>query len=157
SGTTAATFTVSLSAPTDQTVTVNYSTADGTAVAGSDYEAASGTLTFDPGQTSQTVTVSVLGDTLSEASETFTLNLSSPTNATLIQAQGTTTISDDDPLPSLSVNNVSVVEGNSGTTAATFTVSLSAPSGQTVTVSYATLNGTALASSDYTATSGTLT
>jgi len=75
--------TVTLSAASGQTITVNYSTADGTALAGSDYTASSGTLTFAPGQTSKTVTVTVLGDTVVEGTESFTLNLSGATNATL--------------------------------------------------------------------------
>ncbi len=157
SGTVAATFTVTLSAASTQTVTVNYATANNSAAAPGDYAAASGTLTFAPGVTTQTVTVPVNGDTLSEANETFFVNLSSPTNATLAQPQGTGTILDNDPLPSLTISDASVNEGNSGTVAATFTVTLSAASGQAVTVNYATANGTATAGSDYTAASGTLT
>jgi hypothetical protein len=153
-----ATFTVTLTASVSQTVTVNYATANGTATtAGGDYQAASGTLTFAPGQTSQTVSILVNGDTLNEANETFYLNLSNPVGATLARGSATGTILNDDPVPSLSVNDVSVLEGNSGTTGAVFTISLSAPSGQTVMVNYATANGTATASSDYTSTSGTLT
>ena len=157
SGTTSATFTVSLSGPSAQTVTVNYATADGTAVAGSDYVAASGTVTFNPGITTQSVNVLVNGDTTFEANETFTVNLSSPTNATIVGGTGTGTISNDDTAPVLSVNNASVTEGNVGTTTATFTVSLSAASGLTTTVNYATADGTATAGIDYVAASGTLT
>src|SRR5262249_47189981 len=113
SGTTNATFTVSLSAASTQTVTVNYATADGSAVAGSDYTAASGILTFAPGETSKTVTVTVLGDVIDEANETFSVTLSAPTNATLGTSTGTGTITDDDTA-AVAVNDVSVVEGNSG-------------------------------------------
>src|SRR5262249_28723575 len=141
SGTTALTFTVSLDQPAFSPVTVHYVTADGTAVAGSDYQAASGDLTFPAGPTQKTVTVLVSADTLNEAAETFVVNLSSPTNATLAHGQATGTILNDDPLPALSIGDVSVTEGNSGTTAATFTVSLSAASGQTVTVNFATADG----------------
>ena len=77
--------------------------------------------------------------------ETFFVNLSNPTNATIADGQGVGTIIDDDPLPSLSINDVTVTEGNSGTTNATFTVTLSAASGQAVTVDYATADGTATA------------
>ena len=80
-GTTAATFTVTLSAAATFPVTVNYATANGTATAGSDYTAASGTLTFAPGQTSKPITVTVNGDTAVEPNETFFVNLSAPTNA----------------------------------------------------------------------------
>src|SRR5262249_14659846 len=76
SGTTDATFTVSLSAASGKTVTVDYATADGSAAAGDDYTAASGTLTFAPGETSKTVTVSVIGDRIDEDDETFVVNLS---------------------------------------------------------------------------------
>jgi hypothetical protein len=158
-GTTVAVFTVTLSASSTQTVTVNYATANGTATAGSDYTAASGTLTFAPGTTSRTLSVIVAGDTQSEANETFFVNLTSPSNATIADGQGQGTIVNDDGLPTLSINNVTVTEGNAGTTtSAVFTVSLSAASAQTVTVHYGTADGTAtVANNDYIATSGTLT
>jgi large repetitive protein len=158
SGTTAAAFTVSLSAPSGRSVSVSYATADGTAtVAANDYSASAGTLTFAAGETSKTVTVPIVGDALDEANETFTVGLSGAVNATIGDATGAGTITDDDPLPSLSVNSVSVPEGNSGTTAMAFTVALSAPSGRSVSVNYATADGTATAGADYTAASGTLT
>jgi hypothetical protein len=154
-----AVFTVTLSPASGQTVTVNYATADGTATAPADYTAASGgTLTFNPGITSRTITVPVIGDTLDEPNETFVVNLSGAVNATIADAQGTGTITDNDATPSLRINNVSVAEGNTGTTVnASFTVTLSAASSQTVSVSYATSNVTAVAGQDYTAVSGTLT
>jgi serralysin len=89
-------FTVSLSEATIDTVTVNYATADGTAKAGEDYLAASGTLTFNPGETSKTISVSVRKETVFEADETFYLNLSNPTSATIADSQGTGTILNDD-------------------------------------------------------------
>jgi hypothetical protein len=156
-GTTSAIFTVTLSLASSQTVTVNYATANGTATAGSDYTATTGTVTFAPGATSQTITVAVLGDTRNEANETFFVNLSTPSNATIADGQGQGTILNDDALPALSINNVTVTEGNTGTTPAVFTVTLSVASGQTVTVNYATADGKATAGSDYTATAGTLT
>jgi hypothetical protein len=96
SGMTQFTFTVTLSAASSQTVTVNFATANGTATAGSDYYANSGTLTFNPGQTSQTITVMVFGDTIHEANETFYVNLSNAVNAWLSVSQGTGTILNDD-------------------------------------------------------------
>jgi hypothetical protein len=158
-GTTNANFTVTLSAVSGQTVTVNYATADGTAAAGTDYAAATGTLTFTPGQTTQTVTVLVNGDTDFEQSETFSVNLTTPANATISDGVGQGTITNDDaapPPPPLSINDVSVAEGDSGTKTLDFTVSLSPTSSGTVTVDYSTANGTATAGSDYQATSGTL-
>ncbi len=158
SGTTNANFTVSLSPASGKTVTVNYATANGTAVAPADYTAKSSTtLTFNPGQTSLPVTVVTKGDTLDEDNETFTLDLSAPSNATLSDGQGVGTITDDDGLPAITVGDVTVAEGDSGTQNAAFTVTLSPASGRTVTVDYGTTNGTAVAPGDYTATSGTLT
>jgi Calx-beta domain len=156
SGTSNATFTASLDIPSEQVVTVNYATADGTATAGSDFTATSGSLTFSPAVTTRTVNVPIVGDVLDEADETFTFTLSSPSNALLGTAQATGTILDDDPLPALSVNDAVVPEGDTGTTTMTFTVSLGAPGGRTVSVHYATADGTAIAPSDYAATSGDL-
>jgi aryl-phospho-beta-D-glucosidase BglC (GH1 family) len=163
--TTAAVFTVTLSQASTQPITVQYATANGTAVAGSDYTAASGTLTFAPGETSKTITVQVLRDTVTEATEAFALRLSNPTHATLTKTSATATIQDDDsapPLPpptppSMSIGDVTIGEGNSGTRNAVFTVTLSKAATGAVTVNYATQNGTATAGSDYTAASGTLT
>ena len=157
SGTKTATFTVTLAPTSTQTVTVAYATANGTATAGSDYVAASGTLTFAAGVSSQTIAVTVNGDTTLEADETILVNLSGPTNAVLGDAQGQGTITNDDAASVLSINDVSLTEGNSGTKTATFTVTLAPTSTQTVTVAYATANGTATAGSDYVAASGTLT
>jgi Tol biopolymer transport system component len=153
-----ATLTVSLSAASTQTVTVNYATADNTATSGSDYQSNSGTLTFNPNQTSQQITVNLIDDSNQEGNETFNVNLSNAANATISDGNAIVTISDNDgPLPSppsLSINDVTVNEGG-GT--ATLTVSLSAASTQTVTVDYATANNTATSGSDYQSNSGTLT
>ncbi|HEY1189381.1 MAG TPA: Calx-beta domain-containing protein, partial [Gemmata sp.] len=158
SGTMSFTFTVTLSAASAQTVTVNYTTANGTATtADGDYASTSGVLTFAPGETSKTVTVLVNGDTTNEATETFAVNLSNPTNATIGTGAGTGTITNDDPVPSASIGDVTQAEGDSGSTSFTFTVTLSAVGGQTVTVNYTTADGTAVAGSDYASASGTLT
>ena len=94
-GAATATFTVTLAFASSDTVTVQFTTANGSATAGSDYLAASGTLTFDPGVTSQTVTVQVLSDAIVEASETFVVNLTSAVNSTISDAQGQATIQDN--------------------------------------------------------------
>ena len=142
-GTHAATFTVTLSPASTQTVSVSWATSNGTAVAGTDYTAAAGILSFAPGATSRTLSVAVTGDKTSEANETFSVSLSNATGATLTDAIGQATIVDDDPLPSLSIQDKSRKEGNSGTRTLLFTVKLSAASGQPVSVPYATANGTA--------------
>ena len=156
SGTKTATFTVTLSPTSTQAVTVGYATANGTATAGSDYVAASGTLTFAAGVSTQTIAVTINGDATVESDETVLVNLSGATNATIGDAQGVGTITNDDQ-PTLAIDDVSVTEGNSGTKTATFTVTLTPTSAQAVTVGYATANGTATAGSDYVAASGTLT
>ncbi len=156
SGTKLATFTVSLSEPSTVPVIVSYATVNGTAVAGTDYTAKAGVLTFSAGVATQTVSVIVTGDTMIEGDERFALNLAAPMNATLSDSRGVAVIVNDD-FPTVSVGDITLTEGNSGTKLATFTVSLSAAGTSPVTVSYATANGTAIAGSDYTAKSGVLT
>jgi chitinase len=148
-------FAVTLSSAYDAPATVDWATADGTATAGSDYQAASGTLTIPAGQTTGTITVLVNGDRLGEPNETFFVNLSSPTNATIADGQGIGTILDDEPR--ISINDVTVTEGNTGAVNATFTVSLSVAYDVAVTVHYQTANGSATAGSDYAAASGDVT
>jgi len=156
-------FTVSLSkADSLRVVTVSYATSDGSASAGSDYTAVSGTVTFPTGSTTQTIAVPILGDTTVEASETFTLNLTNPVNATIAGATGVGTITNNNVAPvvssAVSINDVTMLEGNSGFTNMLFTVSLSkADSLRVVTVDYATSDGSATAGSDYTAVTGTVT
>ena len=149
------TFTVTLSPAHDETVTVDYATAGGSATAGTDYTTTTGTLTFDAGDTTKAVTVAVLADTDDEDDETLTLALSNATPAEVgIGTAGTGTIIDDDGLPRLSVAGAAAPEAGGGLT---FTVTLSPAHDGTVTVDYATAGGTATAGTDYTATTGTLT
>ena len=150
-------FDVLLTNANSTAVSVDYATADGTAIAGSDYTSASGTLTFNPGETSKTVLVTIINDSLAEDDETFTLNLSNATGGIAIDdPTGTGTIQNDDPDPTVSVASASVLEGDIGTTTLSLPVTLSGPSGREVDVDYATSDGTATAGSDYAATSGTL-
>ena len=153
-GTTNASFTVTLSESSPQTVTVNYATANGTATAGSDYVSTSGQVSFSPGQTSRPVNVTVNGDLLAEADETFFVNLSNASQANIIDGQGVGTINNDDPIPTLSINDVSASEA-AGTM--TFTVTLSGQSGQDVDVDYSTAIGTAVSPDDFASASNTLT
>lgn len=120
------------------------------------------TLTFAPGETSITVPVEVIGDALNEDKERVGLELSFPVNATLggavngkLVVEGS--ISDDDPKPALSISDVSITEGNSGTKSFNINVTLSAPSGREVTVDFATVRGTASHLTDFTGRSGSLT
>ena len=154
------TLTVTLSKASSLPVIVDYTTVDGLAKAASDYQATSGTLTFAPGQTTQTITVRSRPDNIPEPTENFFLNLSNPTNATIGDSQGHVTLLDDDggvPGPTMSITSASIPEGNAGVTNVVLTVSLSAPSAQIITVNYGTQDVTALANSDYGPVSGLLT
>ncbi len=163
------TFRIALSIAAADPVTVNFGTANGTALAGSDYVAGSGTVTFAPGEMEKFVTVSVIDDTTVESSETLLLNLSGASSNAAIsdgQAQGTVTDNDVAPPPpprSLSINDISTVEGNltqrgaTKITRVTFTVTLSQSSTTSVKVNWASSNGTATSGSDYVAASGLLT
>ena len=146
---------VTLSAASALQIEVDYATADGTAIAGQDYTTTSGTLTFAPGQTSLSVAIPILGDVIDEEDETFTLNLSSPDNASISTAQATMTITDNDGAPTISISDNSTADESAAI--ANLTVSLSAASEKTVTVSYTTSDGTASAGSDYTASASSLT
>ena len=161
SGTAQAAFAVTLSKASTTPVTIRYATANGTATAGTDYTATSGTLSFAPGVTAQQITVPIAADTATETAETFTVTLSNPTGATITGATATGTITNTPPVvtptpPTVSVGKVTVAEPASGTAQAAFTVTLSKASTTPVTIRYATANGTATAGTDYTATSGTL-
>jgi len=160
SGTSSMVFTVSLTPGATGPVTVDYSTADllNNAVAGVDYIATSGTLTFAPGETSKTVTVTVIGDVLEEYTEQVYLNLSNPVGAPVADAQGMGYIANDDTAR-FTVDDLTVVEGNAGTTYAAVTVRLTNPSILDLYVNYATSGSTAMLipGVDYTPTSGTLT
>ena len=139
------------------TVTVHYATADGTAQTPSDYPNTSGTLTFNDGETSKPITVPVIDDNIPEGTENFTLTLSSPTGGAVLGNNTTVTfLIQDNEQPTLSISDVSQAEGNSGTTAFTFTVTSSNAIASVINVDYATANGSATAASDYQATSGQL-
>jgi uncharacterized repeat protein (TIGR01451 family) len=161
SGTTNATFTVSLSAANGRDTTVHYATADGTATQPGDYTATSGDVTIPEGQTSKAVTVPVKGDTTFESDESFTVTLSAPTDATIgatiADGEGTGTIVNDDssPGPALSIGDATIAEGNAGTVNQTFTVSTAVTSSSPISFTYTTSNATASAGSDYTATTAT--
>lgn len=157
-GTSPLALTATLSAASGLPVTVDYATGDSTAtLANGDYQSASGTLTFPAGTTTQPVNVTVNGDVTLESDETFVVRLSNPSGAAIDVPEGVGTIVNDDGVPSLSVADANVAEGNSGTSAMVFDVSLSNPTDQPVSVAYAVTDGTAtLASGDYVGASGTL-
>jgi hypothetical protein len=156
SGTTQATFVVALSGPASQTVSCSFATSNGTAIAGSDYVATSGAVTFAPGEVEKPVVVLVIGDTVDEQQETYFLDISNVQNATVSSSRGNGFIVDDDG-PTVSINDISVTEGNSGSKAATFTLTLSGPSVEAIAVRAVTTPGTATASTDYTSVNTVVT
>jgi hypothetical protein len=150
--TSAFSFAVTLDNPSGLQVTVDFATADGSAtLADTDYQMASGTLTFMPSETMMMVDVQVEGDTAVEADENFFVDLSVPSNATILDSQGEGTILDDDSTPDFSVDDPSVVEGDAGTTTLTFTVSLSQMVAAPTSVDVTTADGTAVQPADYVA------
>jgi CSLREA domain-containing protein len=156
SGTVTAGFTVTRSGDLTGTASVGFTTTSGTATAPSDYVATSGTLNFSSMDATEPVNVTVNSDVLDEPNEMFAVNLSNATGADIIDGSGQGTITDDDPTPSISIDDVAVTEGNTGTVTATFAVTLSSQSGGIVSVDYATVNGTATAPTDYVSESDTL-
>lgn len=154
SGTTNLVFTLHLSKPATQMVMVDYATRDITAVAGEDYLPSYGVAFFSPGSTDQQVLVSVNGDTLNEADETFWLMLTNAVNATLARDHAVGVILNDDPPPTISISPLAVVGQETNAAAL---VKLSSPSGQTITVDYFTGEGTAVAGRDFVPVADTLT
>jgi ELWxxDGT repeat protein len=156
-GPTNVTFNVTLSTPYYRDFTIDYTTANNTALSGSDYTAVSGTLLFPKGTTSRTITVAVLGDVVDEANETFGLVLSNSTGPGFSDSRADLTITDDDT--TVSVAAASGNEGNTGTSSITFTVTTPEFHKADFTVDYETVVGgvqPATAGVDYVATSGTL-
>ncbi|MEY2516686.1 MAG: hypothetical protein QOJ89_4044, partial [bacterium] len=158
SGSKTVTLTLTLSAAAAGGETVAWATSNGTATAGSDYTAASGTVTFAAGATSATINVTVLGDATVEPNETFTVTLSNPTGGlTLGTSSATVTITNDDAAPpAISIADVTVNEGRNNTTA-TLTLTLSSAATTSIAVTATTVAGTALAGSDFTQKTATVT
>ena len=148
------TFTVSLDQAAPFASTIGYSTAAGTATAGSDYSGVANNLTIPAGQTSGTINVPILDDTIYEGNETLFMNLSAVSGVAIGDNQGTGTIVENDALPNITVDDPTVAE-NSGPM--TFTISLDAAAAVPVQVDYATSDNTATAGSDYAGKTGTAT
>ena len=148
-------FAVRLSWPSSELVSVAFASSDGTASAGSDYDAVSGTLIFNSGVTNRTLAVRIRGDLSIEPDETFFVTLSNPTNATLAVAQAVGVIRNDD-VPLLSIVGPVLMEGDQGITNGLFEVHLSPPSSQIVTVEFITADGSAVSGRDFSSKAGTL-
>lgn len=155
------TFTVTRSGDLSGSSTVNFSTAKGTAISGSDFTSKTGTLTFAAGETTKTITVVTLSDDVAELAETLKVNLTAGSNARIWDALGVGTVNDAAPTtpvpsvtaPSVVISDVTVNE-QAGTM--TFTVTRSGDLTGSSSVNFATADGTAIAGSDYTAKSGTV-
>src|SRR5262249_3517459 len=129
---------------------IDFATANNTAIAGQDYTAAAGTLNFAPGEISKSAAVAIINDNIDEAGEDFSLTLSNAVGAVLVDPKTATIfIFDDDPLPTVTINDAFVTEGNSGQSNAVFTVTLSNPSSSPITINYATADAAATAGVDY--------
>ena len=138
-----AVFTVSRTIDTTGAATVNFATADNTAIAGSDYTAISGTVSFAAGDTTQQISVAITDDSNAESDETFFVNLSNASGATISDSQGIGTITDNDPAgPTISIDDPSVSESDSSASLE-FKITLSSSSATTVTVTFSTSDGTA--------------
>ena len=160
SGSTVISVAITLSQSSTSTVTVPWSTSDGTATAGSDYVAGSGTVTFNPGETTRYIGITIDGDITIEPDETFTIRLGVPTNADIARGLGTITILNDDTAPAtptISIGSATITEGDKKTSTVQVLVSLSAAWTSTITVSYTTVAGSALPGSDYQTLTGTVT
>ena len=150
SGTINAVFTVTLTdGPASGNVTATAITFSNTATSPEDFQHVSVELTFTPGETTKLVTVPINGDVIFEANERFTLELLSVVGAALVDGVGAGIINNDDPAPTLSVNDVMVTEGDSGTTEAVFTVTLSGQTNLQVSFGFSVANGTAIEHEDF--------
>jgi len=146
-------FSVNKVGGSSSSLTVNYATSNGTATAGTDYTAATGTLSFAAGDTSKTVSVATTDDGALESNETVLFTLSSPSGvATVVDAQATGAILNNDGI-TFSIDDVGAVENGT----AMFTVTKSGTTASSSTISYATADTTATSTTDYVAASGTLT
>jgi hypothetical protein len=159
-GTAGASFPVTLSCAVEQVVRVDYATVDGEAVAGADYRPTSGTVFFQPGETSHQIVVPVVGDGVEEPTERFHVELGPAGGVLIPYSRGTATVADGpagSQTPLLSVEDGSVPEGDAGTSDLPFEISLSVPSDREVRVDVTTVPDTAAEGEDYTPVSGTLT
>ena len=141
-------------------ITVQYSTSDGTASAGADYAATTGTVTFGANETFKQITVPIINDSLDEVDpETINLTVSGVSGGASLGNLLTSVLNirDDDPLPATNIDSITVVEGNTSNSVAIVPVHLQVPSGRVVTVNYQTVSGTATSPDDFLPASGTIT
>ncbi len=149
---------VALSKAASHKVSVKYETVNGSAKAGSDYMAKSGTLKFPAGVRAKSVSVRIAGDMRDEFDETFRVRLFAPLNAKVAHRSGTVTIIDNDKMPSVWIGDASVTEPGSASQSTTmyFPVRLSAASGKPISVDYSLSGDSADEGDDFVDSSGEL-
>ncbi|HVE58034.1 MAG TPA: FG-GAP-like repeat-containing protein [Pyrinomonadaceae bacterium] len=150
-------FNVTLSSPSGKPISFRYTTADGTAIAPRDYNAANNVVNIAPGTAAVNIGVLVFGDNIYESNEDFFVNLSEQVNVSFADSQGKGTITNDDPIPTVSLFTGVVTEGDTGTVNSTVTVQLSNPTYLPVTLNILTSDGTAVSGRDYVASDTPLT
>ena len=150
-------YTVTLSTVSGKPIVVDLVSSPGTATASVDYTALTSIVTIPAGATSQSVFFQVVGDTIYEDDETFTVSVSNPRNVTVDRGTATITIQNDDPVPAITIHDVTLAETNNGTRSFNFFVTLSNASSKPVSVQFSTADGSAQAGSDYGAISETIT
>src|SRR5262249_21872322 len=153
-GTQNALVTVSLTEPPGNSVTVNYATADGSALAGSDYDAVSGKLLFKLNEMSKQILIPIRGDRIPELDKSFFIRLSDPKGAKILDGEALATIVDNEPR--ISVNDVSMWVGNATYSSRAFMTSMSGAYDLTVTAKVATVDGSAIGGAEFLANGGTL-
>lgn len=148
---------VRLTGPLIDAVTVDWTTTDGTALAGTDYVSASGTLTFNPGITEQSLAIEILGDTLEEPDKHLAVQLRNATGAPLAVSMARLTLLNDDLTPGFSVDDATVTEADAATPRVmTFRIQLTPVSDAPASIEFATIEGGATAGVDFSPVSGTL-
>lgn len=156
-GTTNLIFNVSLATAPITNAAVRFATANQTALAGKDYFSTNGVLTFAPGVRTQSFAVRVIGNLLNETNKTFAVNLSNPTNLTIIKGQAIGTILNEDPYPYMSISDATIAKPSSGVSNITFNVRLSTPSGRPISVAYNTYEASAIENLDFVPAADVLT
>lgn len=150
-----AVFTVTLSGDLTAPLTVNFATANGTAISDLDFASQAGTVVFEIGEITKTISIPILDDQVQEPDEFFFLNLTASVEGVQVSRQGRATILDNDT-PKISIDDISQNEGNSGVSTFRFTIRLSLPSAKVVRVNFTTFDGTASSRGDYQTIKGTI-
>ncbi|HXD32898.1 MAG TPA: Calx-beta domain-containing protein [Pyrinomonadaceae bacterium] len=155
---TSASVIVTRTGDTSTSAAIGYAVSNGTATGNEDFTPVGGTLNFAPGETSKTINIPIINDTVREGNETFSIVITHPAGGAKVgyPTSATVTIIDNDQVPRMTIDDMAVLEPSGGTTTAVFTVRLSNATTQSVTANFGTADGVAHAPDDYTSTSGTV-